>query len=531
MLKRLTLNISKGKRWGLFPAVCLFVFIGNIGASSPNIDSLKTLAQTTPFPERIDHLIEWYVETNERFHEPEIAMIKGGVDWLEALPQLDRKQILKWSHLKLMLASMYADNEQLEDIFNAASSVIVMMDSIDNGEKKWTRQKGQAYFYLSQVAYLEEKEDVQLQHLEKAYQCFEKIGHKQLMARTLGSIGVAQGNLGEHQKSYETSGRSAALYQQEGIEYGYLRSSFYQAVQLILMDRLDEAESKLTELIPRLRETGHVSLNIAIANLGDVQALLGKYEAAETNLTQALAMAKERRINFTVAQTYQFLANMEEKRGEYEKALYYQREQARYADSIRMQTQEKGLKEAQAKFEQTENELKIKELEQKIADERWASNLKLLLLAISLLALGGGIFWFYNKRKKKEIEGAARTLTIYFQPVENDHVEQVDPFVQKFLGIVQERIDDDKLKVESIAQSLRMSRVQLFKKVKSATGASPSEIIRQYRLEVGKNLLLENSLNVSEVAYRVGFGNPNSFSRAFKEKFGSPPSEFLKNGS
>ena len=522
------LKFTKG-RLMVFTIACFLCFINLTSAFSPHIDSLKMLAQTAPFPERLDHLITWYTETNELFHEPEIAMMKAGVNWLEALPQMNRKQLLKWSNLQLMLASMYSDNERLEDLFNAAMSVIVMADSLGNKEEKWIMQKGQAYFYLSMVAYLEQKDDVKLQQLEKAFQCFEEIDHKPLMAQALGSIGVAQSGLGQHQKAFETCGRSAALYQQEGNEYGYLRSSFYQAVELILMEKLNDAETKLNELVPRLRKTNHVSLNIALTNLGDVQAQLGKYEAAETNLTEALAMAKKRRVNYTVAETYQFLANMEEKRGEYEKALFYQREQARYADSIRIQAQEKGLKEAQAKFDQTENKLKIKELEEKIAAERWASRVKMFYLAAALFVLGSVIFWYFHKKKKKEIKEAARTVTIYFQPLESDPAEKVDPFVQEFIGIVQEQIDDDKLTVERIAQSLRMSRVQLFKKVKNATGTSPSEIIRQFRLEVGKRLLSENTLTVSEVAYRVGFGNPNSFSRAFKDKFGSSPSEYIKN--
>jgi AraC-like DNA-binding protein len=97
----------------------------------------------------------------------------------------------------------------------------------------------------------------------------------------------------------------------------------------------------------------------------------------------------------------------------------------------------------------------------------------------------------------------------------------------EFLVIVQGRLSDETLSVEGIAAEMRMSRVLLFQKIKAASGASPIEIIRQYRLEMAKQLLGGQTLTVSEVAYRVGFGNPTSFSRAFKERFGVPPSDLL----
>ena len=523
------MNIPKKTRkthWRRLLIACLLFISPHLSVQANNIDSLKILAQEGPFPERLGHIINWYQATNELFHEPEIAIIKSAIDWLENQPTKTRKQLLNWSNFQLIYASMSADNENITDVFRAASKVVVLADSIGQGEKSWIMQKGQAYFYLNSVAYLENKPLEALEHLEKAYQCFEKIEHQALMARALRSIGVAQSNLGEHQKAYDTYGRSAKIYQEEEIEKGYLRSIYYQAGELLKMERVEESETMLYELIPRMRELEHPSLNIALTNLGDAQARLGKFEAAEVTLAEALALAKERRVNFTVAETCQVLANLAEQKGNYEKALFFQREQGRYADSIRLQSAEVELREAQAKFDQTENEQKIKELEHKIVEEKQSALLKMLLLALGLIAVGIGVFWYLNQKKKKEIAAATRTLTLNLQAEPLKDSEAIDPILKRFLEIVQKEVANETLSVEKIAENMKMSRVQLFKKIKTATDASPSQIIRQYRLEAGKKLLLENELNISQIAYKVGFASPNSFGRAFKDRFGSSPSQF-----
>lgn len=502
-----------------------FVFLAN--GQSVNVDSLKNLAETAAFPKRLNHLISWYSETGELFHEHEIAMMQTGIDWLEGRSVLDEKQQLTWAVLSLMQGSMFADNERLHDLFQNASKVVVMADSVGGDSEKWLIYKGQAYFQLSSVSSLEERFEESLSYLEKAKSVFEKLENNMLTARALNSMGAQHSELGNYEKAIALSAQAADLYQKEGSEYGYLRATFYQAASLIELKKMGEAERLLLEIMPRMKETGHVSLNAALASLGEVQGELGKIEAAENNLTEALVMAKERRVNYTVANVCQSLANLEEGRGNFAEALFYQREQARYADSIRLQATERELKRAQAEFEQLENQQKIKELEQKIAAEKQTKTI-IVGAGVGILALAFGLFWHFYQKKKKELEAAARTvsLRINTEPASKDSTS-LDPFLDSFLEMIKTRMGEEGLSVERLAESMKMSRVQLFKKVKAATGASPSAIIREYRLEAGKKLLLEHSLTISEVAYRVGFSSPNSFSRAFKGKFGSSPSEFI----
>lgn len=96
-------------------------------------------------------------------------------------------------------------------------------------------------------------------------------------------------------------------------------------------------------------------------------------------------------------------------------------------------------------------------------------------------------------------------------------------FMQRFYAILDENISNSDLSVEDIGEKMCFSRVQLYRKVKALTGQSPVELIRTARLERGKQLLADTSLNVSEIAYRVGFSSPNYFSKCYKDHFGKSP--------
>lgn len=97
-------------------------------------------------------------------------------------------------------------------------------------------------------------------------------------------------------------------------------------------------------------------------------------------------------------------------------------------------------------------------------------------------------------------------------------------FMERFLEVLDQRFSDSDLSVEDIGQALCLSRVQLYRRVKAMTGKTPVEIIREERLKRANVLLLDTSLSVSEVAYRVGFSAPSYFTKCYKEYYGKSPS-------
>ncbi len=98
-------------------------------------------------------------------------------------------------------------------------------------------------------------------------------------------------------------------------------------------------------------------------------------------------------------------------------------------------------------------------------------------------------------------------------------------FLQKLILAIEERLSDADLTVPELSRQLAMSDTQLYRKLKAITGKTPSQFVRTVRLQKAMALLKNSGLNVSEIAYEVGFTSPQYFSRMFKEEFGFPPSE------
>ncbi|NLZ18827.1 MAG: response regulator [Bacteroidales bacterium] len=97
-------------------------------------------------------------------------------------------------------------------------------------------------------------------------------------------------------------------------------------------------------------------------------------------------------------------------------------------------------------------------------------------------------------------------------------------FLEKMYALIEEHLGDEEFNVSNLAGQMNVSRSGLFSKVKALTGQSPQAFLTGYRLSRARGLLLDREYNISEVAYMVGFSTLNGFSRAFKNKYGIPPS-------
>ena len=101
-------------------------------------------------------------------------------------------------------------------------------------------------------------------------------------------------------------------------------------------------------------------------------------------------------------------------------------------------------------------------------------------------------------------------------------IDKVDQYIRDNMG-------DPDTSVESMSAYLCISRVQLYKRMISLTGITPSEYLRAKRIKRAEELMHEGNLNVSEIAYKVGFNNPRYFSKYFQEEYGITPSQYKKN--
>ena len=104
--------------------------------------------------------------------------------------------------------------------------------------------------------------------------------------------------------------------------------------------------------------------------------------------------------------------------------------------------------------------------------------------------------------------------------------QPIDPFLEKANHIIQQNLSDSNFNVDSFAEQMAITSVQLRRKIKALTNQTITEYVRNYRLLVAATLLQKNEKTVSEVAYQVGFESLPYFSKMFFEKFGKNPSDW-----
>lgn len=102
-------------------------------------------------------------------------------------------------------------------------------------------------------------------------------------------------------------------------------------------------------------------------------------------------------------------------------------------------------------------------------------------------------------------------------------------FVDRVEQIILARIQEEKFGVGDLAKELGLSRSQILRKIKSETGKSVNKFIREIRLREGAQLLKDDELTASEVAYRVGFSSPSYFNKCFLDQYKVTPGEYKKN--
>lgn len=136
-------------------------------------------------------------------------------------------------------------------------------------------------------------------------------------------------------------------------------------------------------------------------------------------------------------------------------------------------------------------------------------------------------------RARKLIENRQKMKVAFSHNIINDtkkeslgEIEQ--NFINDFQHYVERHISNPELSVDELAEHLKLSRSQLYRKIKSLTDYSPNELIRIVRLKYAKLLLNSKVKSVSEVAYEAGFSSPSYFAKCFKDIYGGSPSEYME---
>jgi len=116
-----------------------------------------------------------------------------------------------------------------------------------------------------------------------------------------------------------------------------------------------------------------------------------------------------------------------------------------------------------------------------------------------------------------------------------DEESRDSKFMRQVMEILASNYNNSYFEVGDFSEALGISRSLLNKKLQSLTGQSAVQLIRAYRLNIAKEIILKNretrTMNISEIAYEVGYNDSKYFTKCFIKQFGVTPSSMLNGES
>ena len=114
--------------------------------------------------------------------------------------------------------------------------------------------------------------------------------------------------------------------------------------------------------------------------------------------------------------------------------------------------------------------------------------------------------------------------------INKEHIRTLKPaeeiFINEIMSFSETIWKQNEFNVNDYSKELPYSKIQVYRKLKSLTGKSPSKFLRDFRLNKALNLLHGDKGNVTEIAGKTGFNSLTYFSKCFKSKFGILPSKY-----
>lgn len=186
--------------------------------------------------------------------------------------------------------------------------------------------------------------------------------------------------------------------------------------------------------------------------------------------------------------------------------------------------------------DETEKVLLLDEINDKLAERhnklsRYFNAVVTLAVVLALIFFLFLIVFIRNRKLQKQleeqnhrlIEERDKQIGLYKQL--DTVLAREDDFYNRFISIIKTEFGDSSLNTDSLAQKMAIGSAQLTRKIKSLTNYTPIEILRNYRLEQARNLVLTTDKSINEITFAVGFSSAPYLTKCFREHFGQTPSD------
>jgi len=120
---------------------------------------------------------------------------------------------------------------------------------------------------------------------------------------------------------------------------------------------------------------------------------------------------------------------------------------------------------------------------------------------------------------------------LILEPKELTITSPDETFLAEAIAAVEENISNPDFNVSMFIDQMNTSRTVIYTKLKALTGQNLSTFIRTIRLKKAAMLLTQTNMNISQIAYEVGFNDLKYFRESFKELFSMTPSEYKRKNA
>ena len=131
-------------------------------------------------------------------------------------------------------------------------------------------------------------------------------------------------------------------------------------------------------------------------------------------------------------------------------------------------------------------------------------------------------------KQRAQLEQSYRQRLMRLETQAGDESMPGDAFLAKLLHVMEKQMDNNTLTVDELVDEMGMGRTVFFNKLKTMTGLSPVEFIREMRIKRAAQLLEDSKYNITEVTYMVGMNDSRYFSKCFKNTYGVTPSDYRR---
>jgi len=379
-----------------------------------------------------------------------------------------------------------------------------------------------------------------IQRFQEALEFFSKRNDSVNAGHCLQNIGKVHADSGDHSAAIPLYQKAKKLFEASGYLPGKTEILLNLAKSYHDSHEITASLRAIDEMLVANKDMGNIIID-GYGNqlLGANHLLLKQYDKAEAHLLYALEIFADARLTDKIESTLQLLKNLYAQTGDYPEYEIY----AKRLEDIRNDTRNHLKMQVYNELaELYEHQRHITQIEEQKAVLKTKSN-QLTFLVIVLLAVSGlAIYTFtlYAKagwhRKNLFLKNLNKIKSKIEVPVSEPMVTyeelRINEIYNNIIHLLNSRklYRDSNLTVTSLAMELNTNERYISRAINRHSQSNFTSLINKYRIDEACCILTNNNnrLKISEIAKRVGYRDPSTFYRHFKEITGLTPAQFAE---